>query len=212
MTCTCKTIYNKNAIDRLHHEAYDSTAADPKYLIYIRGNKVNPLGVLDRLMEYGGKSGDYTTADLMTSSNLFYIDYKKNNVITFERDNTMLAEAIISCWEEIYPGTNLDHKPEDWEGAIIDYPAAELYEKGKDETTNTEIHIVGKLKVLRDIYRKGWIPTGNDPFFYIAYRNGELDKGKSSSWSRFLSFQDAETRDKFYDNYSDMIDEVATYI
>ena len=212
MTCTCKTIYNKNAIDRLHPEASDSTAADPKYLIYIRGNKVNPLGVLDRLMEYGGKSGDYTTADLMTSSNLFYIDYKKNNVITFERDNTMLAEAIISCWEEIYPSTNLDHKPEDWEGAIIDYPAAELYEKGKDETTNTEIHIVGKLKVLRDIYRKGWIPNGNDPFFYIAYRNGELDKGKSSSWSRFLSFQDAETRDKFYDNYSDMIDEVATYI
>ena len=212
MTCTCKTIYNKNAIDRLHPEASDSTTADPKYLIYIRGNKVNPLGVLDRLMEYGGKSGDYTTADLMTSSNLFYIDYKKNNVITFERDNTMLAEAIISCWEEIYPSTNLDHKPEDWEGAIIDYPAAELYEKGKDETTNTEIHIVGKLKVLRDIYRKGWIPNGNDPFFYIAYRNGELDKGKSSSWSRFLSFQDAETRDKFYDNYSDMIDEVATYI
>ena len=42
--------------------------------------------------------------------------------------------------------------------------------------------------------------------------DGELDKGKSSSWSRFLSFQDAETRDKFYDNYSDMIDEVATYI
>ena len=125
MTCTCKTIYNKNAIDRLHPEASDSTAADPKYLIYIRGNKVNPLGVLDRLMEYGGKSGDYTTADLMTSSNLFYIDYKKNNVITFERDNTMLAEAIISCWEEIYPSTNLDHKPEDWEGAIIDYPAAE---------------------------------------------------------------------------------------
>ena len=63
MTCTCKTIYNKNAIDRLHPEASDSTAADPKYLIYIRGNKVNPLGVLDRLMEYGGKSGDYTTAD-----------------------------------------------------------------------------------------------------------------------------------------------------
>ena len=212
MTCTCKTIYNKNAIDRLHPEASDSTAADPKYLIYIRGNKVNPLGVLDRLMEYGGKSGDYTTADLMTSSNLFYIDYKKNNVITFERDNTMLAEAIISCWEEIYPSANLDHKPEDWEGAIIDYPAAELYEEGKDETTNTEIYIVGKLKVLRDIYRKGWIPTGNDSFFYIAYRNGELDKGKSSSWSRFLSFQDAETRDKFYDNYSNMIDEVATYI
>ena len=71
-------------------------AANPKYLIYIRGNKLNPLGVLDKLMEYGGKSGDYTTADLMTSSNLFYIDYKKNNVITFERDNTMLAEAIIN--------------------------------------------------------------------------------------------------------------------
>lgn len=212
MTCTCKTIYNKNGINRLHPEASDSTKDNPKYLVYIRGNKVNPLGVLDRLMEFGGRSGDYTTADLMTSSNLFYIDYKNNNVITFERDNTMVAEAILSCWEELYPGTNLNHKPEDWEGAIIDYPAAELFEAGEDETTNEEIHIIGKLKVLRDIYRKGWLPTQADSFFYIAFRNGELDKGKSSSWSRFLSFQDAETRDTFYDNYKDMILDVATYI
>ena len=212
MTCTCKTIYNKNGINRLHPEASDSTKDNPKYLVYIRGNKVNPLGVLDRLMEFGGRFGDYTTADLMTSSNLFYIDYKNNNVITFERDNTMVAEAILNCWEELYPGTNLNHKPEDWEGAIIDYPAAELFEAGEDEKTNEEIHIIGKLKVLRDIYRKGWLPTQNDPFFYIAFRNGELDKGKPSSWSRFLSFQDAETRDTFYDNYKSMILDVAKYI
>ena len=34
MTCTCKTIYNKNGINRLHPEASDSTKDNPKYLVY----------------------------------------------------------------------------------------------------------------------------------------------------------------------------------
>ncbi|MBO5003776.1 MAG: hypothetical protein J6D03_00615 [Clostridia bacterium] len=212
MACTCKTIYNKNAIGRLHPVMDDSTPDKPKYLIYIRGNKTNPLGILDKLMYFGGHSGNYTTADLMTSNNLFYIDYKNNNIITFEPDNTMMAEAIKGCWEEMFPGTNLSHKPEDWEGAVIDYPAAALYDEGKDEETNNQIKIVGKLKVLRDIYRKGWIPQQGEPLYYIAYRADNLDSAKSTSWSRFLSFQSAEIRDEFLTNYRDMIESVKTYI
>lgn len=210
MACTCKTTFNKNVINRLHPEIDES--GEKVYLVYIRGNKANPLGVIDRLYEFGGVNGLYTSNDLMDSSNLFYIDYKNNKRISFVADSEMVAEAILTCWEEIYPSANLTYTPEDWDNAIIDYPAAQLYEDGKDETTNNEIKIVGKLKILRDIYRKGWTPSPNDSYYYIAYRNNYLDRGKGTSWSRFLSFQDEETRDIFYDTYKDLISQVKTYI
>jgi len=211
MSCTTINRTNKNAVNRLNQYATSGTS-NVKYLVYIRGNANNPLGVLERLTEYGGTGGVYTTADLMNEHNIFYIDYKNGSTITFIPDTDMVAEAILSCWDELYAQTPKSYSPDDWEVAVIDYPAAALFDSGKDEQTNAEIQIVGRLKVLRDIYRKGWEPSAATSFYYIGYRNNALDKGKGSGWSRFLSFQDSETRNLFYDNYKTLIEQVKTYI
>lgn len=212
MACSCiKDLTNKNAIDRLHPTIQVDGDKNKQWLVYIRGNKTNPLGVVTKLIEYGGVSGDYTTSDLMDSSNIFYIDYNNDKHITFISDSDTVSKAIISCWTEIFVTSDINYSPESWEGAIIDWPAALLFEEGKDNRTNAELQIVGRLKVLRDIYRSGWKPA-EEAYYYIAYRNGKLDKGKGNSWSRFLSFQTSELRDKFFDNYKKMIEQIKNYI
>jgi hypothetical protein len=202
---------NKNAVSRLH-PTVNATTGEVQYLIYVRGNSVNPLGVVAKLMEYGGMAGSYTTADLMTTSNLFYIDYNNNKIITFISESEILADAIKSSWEEVAI-TATTSTPDSWEGAVIDYPAAALYEDGNDTVTNEQVHIIGKLKVLRDIWRNGWTPynssTGKmNAFYFIGSSYGELQTSKGSIWERFLSFQDAETRDSFLETYKDDIETV----
>lgn len=210
MACTCIKESNKNAIDRLNPTIVDG---EKHYLVFIRGNRTNPLGILNKLFKYGAIAGTtYTTNDLMNVHNLFYIDYNNMKQVAFISDEDILAKAIESCWTELFISSDADYSPIDWDSAIIDWPSAQLYESGKDDITNAELKIVGRLKVLRDIYRKGWVPTCNEAYYYIGVRNDKLDKGKGSSWMRFLSFGDSETRDTFFDTYKDMIESVKSYI
>ena len=74
---------------------------------------------------------------------------------------------------------------------------------------SAEAHIaLMKLERLRDCYRNGWKPDWEDDEkkFTIYYFKNEIEKGKSFNVSRFLSFQTRELRDKFFDNFKDLIE------
>ena len=75
---------------------------------------------------------------------------------------------------------------------------------------SAEAHLaLMQLEQLRDKYRQGWVPDGtNDKEvkFNISLYKGDLNKYENISGSRFLSFQTSEIRDKFYDNFKDIIE------
>lgn len=73
---------------------------------------------------------------------------------------------------------------------------------------------LSKLLYLRDIYRQGWTPNWNDggTKYTVLNDGGELSKSIKSYNNRIFSFQSAEIRDKFYNNFKDMLEEVKDLI
>ena len=73
---------------------------------------------------------------------------------------------------------------------------------------SAEAHLaLSKLEQLRDCYRDGWEPDWSDDEkkFIIYYFKNEIEKRNSFNVPRFLSFQTMELRDKFLDNFKDLI-------
>lgn len=69
---------------------------------------------------------------------------------------------------------------------------------------------LAKLIKLRDCYRQGWAPNwkSSKNFKYIIlYYLGRVDTGTTQYQSCVLSFQTKELRDKFLDNFRDLIEE-----
>ena len=71
-----------------------------------------------------------------------------------------------------------------------------------------------QLTQLRDRYRQGWVPDWKDDEdkYIIDY---EADNIRITSYKRsksFLSFQSKEIRDKFLDNFKDLIELAKEYI
>ena len=63
------------------------------------------------------------------------------------------------------------------------------------------------LSQLREVYRDGWKPdwcNGSDKFSIEFFKNG-LDKENYINHCQFLSFQTAEIRDEFLENFRDLI-------
>jgi hypothetical protein len=68
---------------------------------------------------------------------------------------------------------------------------------------------LSQLSQLREVYRNGWVPDWSNnkyKFCIIIIENGILiDCFKRTN--QFLSFQDAETRDLFLENFKDLIEQ-----
>lgn len=184
--------------------------------IYIRGDKNNPSGVVNRLLTLGAKSYDgITLFDLKNSSNVFYIDFHDDKKIKFIDINSQLfVDAIENNknWIEFTALNTIVDMPTTWDEACKNFYDAQQYEEGDNDTLNSVLDTLGKLIILRNIYRKGWIPSDGMPFYYIGCHNDELDCMKGNAWSQLLSFQDASTRDTFLKLFKDMIEEVKEYI
>ena len=75
---------------------------------------------------------------------------------------------------------------------------------------SAEAHLaLMQLERLRDCYRNGWEPDWEDAdttkYSIFNFRN-KLKKERAWEWSRLLSFQTIELRDKFFDNFKDLIE------
>lgn len=80
-------------------------------------------------------------------------------------------------------------------------------ERNLNASAETHLALI-KLEQLRDCYRDGWEPDWEDDEkkFIIYYFKNEIEKGNSFNVSRFLSFQTRELRDKFFDNFKELIE------
>jgi hypothetical protein len=69
---------------------------------------------------------------------------------------------------------------------------------------------LAQLSQLREVYRNGWVPDwkNNDEYkFCIEFYGNEINKDYYYGQNNFLSFQDAETRDLFLENFKDLIEQ-----
>lgn len=182
--------------------------------VYVLGNPGNPNGVVNRLLTLGGSkvNDDITNIDLLNPINAFYIDFHDDNIIKKLDTTTMMFESLKDVWTEMSPLSITVDLPTTWDDAVDHYYEAQQYEDGDNNDINDILDTLGKLIILRDIYRKGWIPSEGSPFYYIACHDGELDLMKGNAWTRMLSFQDVDTRDTFYELFKDDIEEVKEYI
>lgn len=74
---------------------------------------------------------------------------------------------------------------------------------------SAEAHLaMMQLEQLRDKYRQGWKPDWNDesPKNVIFINGDRIGMSWETCSSRFLSFQTVELRDKFFDNFKDLIE------
>jgi hypothetical protein len=68
---------------------------------------------------------------------------------------------------------------------------------------------LAQLSQLREVYRNGWVPDWkNDIYkFCIEFYEDEIYKDHYLFQNHFFSFQDAETRDLFLENFKDLIEQ-----
>lgn len=79
---------------------------------------------------------------------------------------------------------------------------------------NRAIEAFKKLIVLRDVYRQGWEPYWEDTSIkqiIISISGGIIDHW-ANNLSSPLSFQSAEIRDKFLENFKDLIEQAKEFI
>ena len=71
-----------------------------------------------------------------------------------------------------------------------------------------------KLKRLRDTYRQGWVPNWEttDYKYSIQYYKDNLETNSICHGFKFLTFQTSEIRDKFYDNFKNLIEQAKEFI
>lgn len=71
-----------------------------------------------------------------------------------------------------------------------------------------------QLTQLRDCYRQGWKPDWNDNEnkYIIEYVSDDLSINFYMSSNKFLSFQSEKIRDKFLENFRDIIEQAKEYI
>jgi hypothetical protein len=67
---------------------------------------------------------------------------------------------------------------------------------------------LAQLSQLMKVYRNGWAPDWEDSEFKycIEFFNNKIDKEIYMNISKFLSFQDEETRDLFLENFKELIE------
>ena len=71
-----------------------------------------------------------------------------------------------------------------------------------------------QLTQLRDRYRQGWVPDWKDDEdkYIIDYEADNISIASYKRIKSFLSFQSKEIRDKFLDNFKDLIEQAKEYI
>ena len=66
---------------------------------------------------------------------------------------------------------------------------------------------MAQLSQLREVYRDGWKPdfSNSETKYVIEFYENKIYKDECCGTNNFLSFQSAEVRDKFLENFRDLI-------
>ena len=125
-------------------------------------------------------------------------------------------------WEEF-----CENNPIGWGETIIYNNSKEIMALGVGDNRDSSIKNILPNKAtaeaflalmqliqLRDCYRQGWKPDwkNNENKFVIEIIDGEITTYWDNRRSRTLSFQSIEVRDKFFENFSDLIEKAKELI
>lgn len=183
--------------------------------IYVRGCPTNPVGVMNRLIANGGTATEdaFKSIELANPHHIFYIDFHDGNNIKYMHDDTILWESLSKVWTELPPMNIVDKYPESWEEAVDNFYEARSYEDDDKSELRDDLYELGKLIVLRDLYRKGWVPSHDGTaFWYVGLHNDDLDIRKGNAWNALLSFSSEETANLFLHTFEKSIENVKEYI
>lgn len=105
-----------------------------------------------------------------------------------------IKKELPKTWEEFY------ENKASYKDAFDDYLNTKYY-------FSNEFESFVQLKALMKVYNNGWIPNWNDGSgkFVIYFRLGKPVKTSSIVDQYFLAFKNYEIRNKFYDNFKDLI-------
>jgi hypothetical protein len=68
---------------------------------------------------------------------------------------------------------------------------------------------LAQLSQLMEVYRNGWVPNWSDDTHFkycIEFYHNTMNKAEYIGNATFLSFQDAETRNLFFNNFMNLIE------
>lgn len=180
--------------------------------IYIKGNPLFPYGVLNQLVLFGGvQDEEFSESELSNPQLIFYINYRDGNTICKAFAGSFLGCLIVDSYKEVNPLTYIDvpeSLPSSWEDAISKCEEARIFENSKNEILNEKLVTLGRLVVVRDIYRQGWTPKNDEHCYYITndFENIYVTRGIKSK--RLFSFQSSDLAEQFLSNFDDLLIEV----
>ena len=201
--------------------------------VFIRGNDERGSEVIKMLEDLGGVNRScliYIDDDF-----LYYIN--KYNHIDNASLKSNMGIIIQECFKELYLPESTKELPNTWKEWVEqnskvadEYFVADncIIERINSErrTFNSDDNLLAtqkdaeailaliKLKRLRDTYRQGWVPNWKTPDdkYSIDYYQDNLDPGSTYHMDCFLAFQSEELRDKFYDNFKNLIETAKEFI
>ena len=99
--------------------------------------------------------------------------------------------------------------PNSWEEYLSSQPlGVKVMFESKFNSLPETYKALRKLELLRDCYNDGWVAdwTDNGSKECIIYMNDKLDENCTQGYKQFLNFKTAELRDKFLENFKDIIE------
>lgn len=133
-------------------------------------------------------------------------------------------EALKSIALQVFPELEKKELPKTWDeldkikgyyvdaySLIVDY-SNNPYSSNKNTFATKEQAeasiALAQLSQLREVYRNGWVPDWENQTnkHVINLYNGKLSRSTYGITSFFLSFQDEETRNLFFENFRDLIE------
>ena len=136
------------------------------------------------------------------------IDQENSNLSEGKIVFKEIKKALPKTWEELSSIKGC------WVGDTSEVGYADCFtKKGSRNTFATkelaEASIaMAQLSQLREVYRQGWEPNwedGNGKYLIVLKKN-KFDIDFYYTWNQFLSFQSAEIRDEFLNNFRDLIE------
>ena len=201
--------------------------------VFIRGNEERGSEVIKMLEELDGVNG--SCLEGTSELRLYYVN--KDNQIKYVLPESESGIIIQECFKELYlpePTKELPNTWKEWveqnskvadeyfiaDNCIIKRINSEIRTFNSDDNllaTQEDAEAILaliKLKRLRDTYRQGWIPNWktNDAKHCIERFKGDFKATISYHTDCFLAFQSEEIRNKFYENFKNLIEQAKEFI
>lgn len=141
------------------------------------------------------------------------IDKVNGNEIILKEGKKELPKTWEGCCKELKVGEFISTNSEIYVTDSIKYANAVNKNKFPKGLAKPMLALM-QLLVCREVYRQGWKPDwSTNGTKYIIVRIGNcVHADRSTSFGSILSFQTAEIRDKFLDNFRDLIEEAKELI